>query len=40
MPVSPLDYRYGREEAKQIWSREGRHARQLEVEKSLDLGSF
>ncbi len=35
MPVSPLDYRYGREEAKQIWSREGRHARQLEVERAL-----
>ena len=35
MPVSPLDYRYGRDEAKQIWSREGRHARQLEVERAL-----
>jgi len=35
MPVSPLDYRYGREEAKDIWSREGRHSRQLEVERAL-----
>ena len=35
MPVSPLDYRYGREEAKEIWSREGRHSRQLEVERAL-----
>jgi len=33
--VSPLDYRYGREEAKHIWSREGRHTRQLEVERAL-----
>ena len=35
MSVSPLDYRYGREEAKAIWSREGRHSRQLEVERAL-----
>ena len=35
MSVSPLDYRYGREEAKEIWSREGRHTRQLEVERAL-----
>jgi len=35
MPVSPLDYRYGREVAKEIWSREGRHARLLEVERAL-----
>ena len=35
MPVSPLDYRYGREIAKEIWSREGRHARSLEVERAL-----
>ena len=35
MTVSPLDYRYGRDEAKHIWSREGRHARQLEVERAL-----
>jgi len=33
--VSPLDYRYGRPEAKAIWSREGRHARQLAVERAL-----
>ena len=35
MSVSPLDYRYGREEAKEIWSREGRHTRQLDVERAL-----
>ena len=35
MSVSPLDYRYGRPEAKQIWSREGRHSRQLDVEIAL-----
>tara|TARA_B100000287_G_scaffold401804_1_gene422186 strand:+ start:1168 stop:2520 length:1353 start_codon:yes stop_codon:yes gene_type:complete len=35
MPFSPLDYRYGREEAKEIWSREGRHSRLLEVERAL-----
>ena len=35
MTVSPLDYRYGREEAKEIWSREGRHTRQLDVELAL-----
>ncbi len=35
MPVSPLDYRYGRDVAKEIWSREGRHARLLEVERAL-----
>ena len=35
MSVSPLDYRYGRDEAKHIWSREGRHSRQLEVERAL-----
>jgi len=33
--VSPLDYRYGRAEAKEIWSREGRHTRQLDVERAL-----
>ena len=33
--VSPLDYRYGRPEAKEIWSREGRHSRQLDVERAL-----
>ena len=35
MSVSPIDYRYGRPEAKAIWSREGRHARQLAVERAL-----
>lgn len=35
MTVSPLDYRYGRAEAKEIWSREGRHSRQLDVERAL-----
>ena len=35
MTGSPLDYRYGRPEAKEIWSREGRHSRQLEVERAL-----
>ena len=35
MSVSPLDYRYGRPEAKEIWSREGRHSRQLEIERAL-----
>tara|TARA_B100001123_G_scaffold61241_1_gene66627 strand:- start:4027 stop:5376 length:1350 start_codon:yes stop_codon:yes gene_type:complete len=35
MPISPLDYRYGRDKAKEIWSREGRHSRLLEVERAL-----
>ena len=35
MSVSPLDHRYGRPDAKEIWSREGRHSRQLEVERAL-----
>jgi len=35
LSVSPLDYRYGRPEAKEIWSREGRHSRQLDVERAL-----
>jgi adenylosuccinate lyase len=35
MPVSPLDYRYGREAIKEVWSQEGRHARQIEVERAL-----
>ena len=35
MSVSPLDYRYGRPEAKDIWSRVGRHTRQLDVERAL-----
>jgi len=35
MPVSPLDYRYGRDAIKAVWSQEGRHERQLEVERAL-----
>ena len=35
MPVSPLDYRYGREPIKLVWSQHGRHARQLDVERAL-----
>jgi len=35
LSVSPLDYRYGRPDAKEIWSREGRHSRQLDVERAL-----
>ena len=35
MSGSPLDYRYGRPEAKEIWSREGRHSRQIDVERAL-----
>ncbi len=35
MPVSPLDYRYGREPIKAVWSQEGRHVRQLDVERAL-----
>ena len=35
MSVSRLDYRYGRPEDKEIWSREGRHSRQLDVERAL-----
>ena len=35
MPFSPLDYRYGSEEFKLIWTEEGRHKRQLDVEKAL-----
>ena len=35
MPVSPLDYRYGRDPIKEIWSQNGRHSRQLEVERAL-----
>ena len=31
----PLDYRYGCDDFKDIWSEEGRHARQLEVERAL-----
>ena len=35
MPFSPLDYRYGSEEFKLIWTEEGRHKRQLDVERAL-----
>ncbi len=35
MPLCPLDYRYGRDSVKEIWSDEGRHARQIEVERAL-----
>ncbi len=35
MPFSPLDYRYGSEEFKSIWTEEGRHKRQLDVERAL-----
>ena len=35
MPFSPLDYRYGSDEFKSIWTEEGRHKRQLDVEKAL-----
>lgn len=31
----PLDYRYGCDDFKAIWAEEGRHSRQLEVEKAL-----
>ena len=35
MPFSPLDYRYGSEEFKSVWTEEGRHKRQLDVERAL-----
>ena len=35
MRFCPLDYRYGCDDFKIIWSEEGRHARQLEVERAL-----
>ena len=35
MAFCPLDYRYGSQEFKQIWSELGRHQRQLEVERAL-----
>ena len=35
MAFCPLDYRYGCQEFKQIWSELGRHERQLEVERAL-----
>ena len=35
MPVRPLDYRYGRDPIKLVWSQQGRHERQLDVERAL-----
>lgn len=35
MAFCPLDYRYGSQKFKQIWSELGRHERQLEVERAL-----
>ncbi len=35
MGLCPLDYRYGCQDFKHIWSEEGRHERQLEVERAL-----
>ena len=35
MAFCPLDYRYGCQEFKEIWSELGRHERQLEVERAL-----
>ncbi len=35
MSLCPLDYRYGRDSVKDIWSDEGRHARLLDVERAL-----
>ena len=35
MPLCPLDYRYGRDSVKNIWTDLGRHSRQLEVERAL-----
>ena len=35
MSFSPLDYRYGDEDFKRIWSELGRHERQLDVERDL-----
>ena len=35
MAFCPLDYRYGCEDFKHIWSELGRHERQLEVERAL-----
>ena len=35
MAFCPLDYRYGRDAFKRIWSELGRHERQLEVERAL-----
>ena len=35
MSFCPLDYRYGCQDFKHIWSEVGRHERQLEVERAL-----
>ena len=35
MAFCPLDYRYGCQDFKHIWSELGRHERQLEVERAL-----
>ena len=35
MAFCPLDYRYGCQDFKEIWSELGRHQRQLEVERAL-----
>lgn len=35
MALCPLDYRYGRDQVKDIWTDLGRHSRQLEVERAL-----
>jgi adenylosuccinate lyase len=35
MAFCPLDYRYGSQDFKHIWSEGGRHERQLEVERAL-----
>ncbi len=35
MAFCPLDYRYGSQDFKHIWSEMGRHERQLEVERAL-----
>ena len=35
MAFCPLDYRYGSQDFKHIWSESGRHERQLEVERAL-----
>ena len=35
MSFCPLDYRYGDEDFKRIWSELGRHERQLEVEPNM-----
>ena len=35
MHLCPLDYRYGDQSFKRIWSDIGRHERQIEVERAL-----